>query len=42
MADDLRLYFVECGRIKTQVHFIEMKQGVGDPYEIPVPFFYCS
>ncbi len=24
MADDLRLYFTECGSLKTQVHFIKM------------------
>jgi N-acyl homoserine lactone hydrolase len=39
MADDLRLYFFECGTLKTQLQFIKMNQGLGDPYEIPVPFF---
>ena len=39
MAEDLRLYMMECGSLKTQVQFIKMNQGLGDPYEIPVPFF---
>ena len=39
MAVDLRLYIMECGSLKTQVQFIKMNQGLGDPYEIPVPFF---
>ena len=34
MADDLRLYMMECGSLKTQVQFIKMNQGLGDPYEI--------
>jgi len=33
------LYFFECGSLKTQVQYIKMNQGLGDPYEIPVPFF---
>ena len=39
MADDLRLYFFECGSLKTQTQYIKMNQGLGDPYEVPVPFF---
>ncbi|MBX6762284.1 MAG: N-acyl homoserine lactonase family protein [Rubrobacteraceae bacterium] len=42
MADDLRLYFLECGSLKTQVQYIKMNQGLGDPYEIPVPFFLIT
>jgi hypothetical protein len=42
MSDDLRLYFFECGSLKTQVQFIKMNQGLGDPYEIPVPFFLIT
>ena len=42
MADDLRLYMMECGSLKTQVQFIKMNQGLGDPYEIPVPFFLIT
>ncbi|MBA2692591.1 MAG: N-acyl homoserine lactonase family protein [Rubrobacter sp.] len=36
---DLRLYFMECGSLKTQVQMIKMNQGLGDPYEVPVPFY---
>jgi N-acyl homoserine lactone hydrolase len=36
---DVKLYMLECGSLKTQVQFIKMNQGLGDPYEIPVPFF---
>jgi N-acyl homoserine lactone hydrolase len=39
VADDLRLYFFECGSLKTELQYIKMNQGLGDPYEIPVPFF---
>ncbi|TCJ19840.1 N-acyl homoserine lactonase family protein [Rubrobacter taiwanensis] len=39
---DLRLYFLECGSLKTQVQFIKMNQGLGEPYEIPVPFFLIT
>jgi N-acyl homoserine lactone hydrolase len=42
MADDLRLYFFECGSLKTQVQYIKMNQGLGDPYEIPVPFYLIT
>src|SRR4028119_1591727 len=41
-VDDPRLYFFECGSLKTQVQFIKMNQGLGDPYEIPVPFFLIT
>ncbi len=30
---------MECGSLKIQVQYIKMNQGLGDPYEIPVPFF---
>lgn len=42
MADDLRLYFLECGSLKTQVQYIKMNQGLGDPYEVPVPYFLIT
>jgi N-acyl homoserine lactone hydrolase len=42
MSDELRLYFFECGSLKTQVQFIKMNQGLGDPYEIPVPFYLIT
>jgi N-acyl homoserine lactone hydrolase len=34
MADDLRLYFFECGSLKTELQYIKMNQGLGDPYEV--------
>ena len=42
MSEELRLYFFECGSLKTQVQFIKMNQGLGDPYEIPVPFYLIT
>ena len=39
MSGELRLYFFDCGSLKTQVQFIKMNQWLGDPYEIPVPFY---
>ena len=31
MADDLRLYLFECGSLKTELQYIKMNQGLGDP-----------
>lgn len=42
MADDLRLYMMNCGSLKTQVQYIKMNQGLGDPYEIPVLYFLIT
>ena len=42
MAEDLRLYFFSCGSLKTQVQYIKMNEGLGDPYEVPVPFFLIT
>lgn len=42
MADDLRLYFFECGTLKTYTQFIKMNQGMGEEYEVPVPFFLIT
>jgi N-acyl homoserine lactone hydrolase len=39
---DIRLYLFECGTLKCKVHHIKMNQGLGDPYEIPVPWFYLQ
>ena len=39
MADDIRLYMFESGTLKCHVENIKMNQGLGDPYEIPVPWF---
>jgi N-acyl homoserine lactone hydrolase len=42
MSEDLRLYFLDSGSLKTQVQFIKMNQGLGEPYEVPVPFFLIT
>jgi N-acyl homoserine lactone hydrolase len=42
MADDVRLYMFECGTLKCHVENIKMNQGLGDPYEIPVPFYLIT
>ena len=42
MADDVRLYMFECGTLKCHVENIKMNQGLGDPYEIPVPWFLIT
>jgi N-acyl homoserine lactone hydrolase len=34
VADDLRLYLFECGSLKTELQYIKMNQGLGDPYEV--------
>ena len=39
MADDTRLYMFECGTLKCHVENIKMNQGLGDEYEIPVPWY---
>ena len=39
MADDVRLYMFECGTLKCHVENIKMNQGLGEPYEIPVPWY---
>jgi N-acyl homoserine lactone hydrolase len=42
MADDIRLYMFECGTLKCHVENIKMNQGLGDEYEIPVPWFLIT
>ncbi len=42
MADDLRLYFFSCGSLKTELQYFKMNQGLGDPYEVPVPYFLIT
>jgi glyoxylase-like metal-dependent hydrolase (beta-lactamase superfamily II) len=42
MADDLRLYFFSCGSLKTYTQFIKMNEGMGEEYEVPVPFFLIT
>jgi N-acyl homoserine lactone hydrolase len=38
-ANGPRLHMFECGTLKCHVENIKMNQGLGDPYEIPVPWF---
>jgi glyoxylase-like metal-dependent hydrolase (beta-lactamase superfamily II) len=42
MADDVRLYMFECGTLKCHVENIKMNQGLGEEYEIPVPWFLVT
>jgi N-acyl homoserine lactone hydrolase len=42
MADDVRLYMFECGTLKCHVENIKMNQGLGEEYEIPVPWYLIT
>ena len=42
MPDDVRLYMFECGTLKCHVENIKMNQGLGDEYEIPVPWYLIT
>jgi glyoxylase-like metal-dependent hydrolase (beta-lactamase superfamily II) len=42
MADDLRIYFFSCGTLKTYTQYIKMNEGMGEEYEVPVPFFLIT
>jgi len=35
----MKLYMFQCGIIKTLKHLITMGRGVGQPFDVPVPFF---
>ncbi len=35
----MRLYMFEAGMLKSQKHFFTLNQGVGDEFDVPVPFF---
>src|SRR4051794_31861046 len=39
---DLRLYMLTAGTLRCKVHHIKMNQGLGEPYEIPVPWFLLA
>jgi hypothetical protein len=39
---DLRLYMLTAGTLRCKVHNINMNQGLGQPYEIPVPWFLIT
>lgn len=36
---DTKLYFFECGKLKSQKHFFTLNKGIGKPFDVPVPFF---
>ena len=38
-AGAVRLHMFECGSLKCHVENIKMNQGLGEEYEIPVPWF---
>jgi glyoxylase-like metal-dependent hydrolase (beta-lactamase superfamily II) len=42
MPDDVRLYMFECGTLECHVQNIKMNQGLGEEYEIPVPWFLIT
>jgi N-acyl homoserine lactone hydrolase len=42
MAEDLRLYFLSCDSLKTETQYIKMNEGLGEPYEVLVPFFLIT
>ena len=42
MADDIRLYMFDGGTLKCHVENIKMNQGLGDPFEIPVPWYLLT
>lgn len=35
----IKLYFFECGTLKSEKHLFTLNKGVGVPFEVPVPFF---
>ena len=39
IPDGVRLHMFECGTLKCHVENIKMNQGLGEEYEIPVPWF---
>ena len=39
---DIRLYMLQTGTLRCKLHNIKMNQGLGEPYEIPVPWFLIT
>ena len=39
---EIRLYMFPSGTLRCKVHNIKMNQGLGEPYEIPVPWFLIT
>jgi len=42
MSDDIRLYMFDGGTLKCHVENIKMNQGIGEEYEIPVPWYLIT
>jgi N-acyl homoserine lactone hydrolase len=42
VADDIRLYMFQSGILKTFLHSIKLGQGLGEPYDIPVPWYLIT
>ncbi len=38
----IRLYMLATGTLRCKLHNIKMNQGLGEPYEIPVPWFLIT
>lgn len=38
----MKLYLFQCGTIKTFKHLLVKDAGIGQPYEVPVPFFLIT
>ena len=34
-----KLYFFECGTLKSEKHLFTLNRGIGEAFEVPVPFF---
>ncbi len=39
VPEGVKLHMFECGTLKTTLENIKMNQGLGDDYEVPVPWF---
>lgn len=39
---DIRLYMLATGSLRCKVHNVKMNQGLGEPYEIPVPWYLIT
>lgn len=35
----VKVFFFECGTLKSEKHLFTLNIGVGEPFEVPVPFF---
>ena len=39
---DIRLYMLQTGILRCKVHNVKMNQGLGEPFEIPVPWYLIT